>query len=124
MRTFERTPKMSTYLLAFFISDFEGIEQTENGRTFRAFAQPSQINNTALSMSTARDSLKLFESTFNVTYGSNKLDQVAVPAMKYDAMENNFIIFYQKDSMLYESGVTRAMLKETVARVVTHEVSL
>jgi aminopeptidase N len=114
---------MSTYLLAFLISNFEAVEKVENGRTFRAFTRPGQANNTAFAIETAMEALKLYESTFDVTYTSNKLDQVAIPKMEYAAMENNFIIFYHEENMLFENGVTRASSKEAVTYFVTHEVS-
>jgi aminopeptidase N len=114
---------MSTYTIAFFISDFAEKTVQIGGSRFSAFSRPDQVNNTEFALKTAVDALLRFEIAFNATYGSKKLDQVALPVFNYGGMENNFIVFYIENAMIYESGVTTVQNKEISARMIVHEVS-
>ncbi|KAG5670371.1 hypothetical protein PVAND_000642 [Polypedilum vanderplanki] len=122
IKTFEKTPSMSTYVFALFISDFEAIEKIENGTIFRVFAREDQVNNTEFAIDTAIKALRHFEKEYDVVYGNNKLDQVSVPNLKSLGMENNFIIFNNDDIMFYEVGKTTNTYKEFTSQIVTHEV--
>ena len=115
---------MSTYLLAFVISDFAsyGVENLQTGMKYRVFSRPDQINNTIFGEQTARLALGLFEGYFNAKYDLKKLDQVALPQFNSGGMENHGIIFYHEDSLLYEKGVTTIHRKELAAANVVHEV--
>ncbi|XP_070502885.1 uncharacterized protein [Chironomus tepperi] len=122
--SFEQTPLMPTYLLAFVISDFASheVEDIESKIKFRVFSRPDQVNNTIFGEETGRHALRLFESYFNAKYELNKLDQVALPQFNYGGMENYGIVFYREDALLYEKDVTTLYDKEFAAATVVHEV--
>lgn len=65
---------MSTYLIAFVISDFEMKSKTNvNNILFRAFSRPEQIENTNFGLDTAIEALKQFERAFDTKYALQKL---------------------------------------------------
>ena len=104
---FEPTPLMSTYLLAFVISEFdESSKSNANNIRFGAFSRPEQIQNTLFGLETASKALELYESAFETKYELSKLDQVALPVFNRGGMENYGIIFYREDYFLYEPLVS------------------
>lgn len=71
---------MSTYLVAFHVSDFPYKEKvTENGFSHRIFAQPRQIEKTNYSLIESVNILKSLSDYLQVNYSLPKMDQVALP---------------------------------------------
>jgi aminopeptidase N len=98
---------MSTYLIAFVISDFDVRVKTTAGNVkLRVFSRPEQIQNTAFGLETAESALEHFESSFGAKYELEKLDQVALPVFNSGGMENYGIVFYREDFLLYEPTVS------------------
>lgn len=122
LTTFKITPSMSTYILAFVISDFAVNEQVKNDITFRVLSRPDQMKNTQFAIDTASSALQLYENNFDVLFESDKLDQVALPLFNYGAMKNNYIIFYHEDFLLYDVNANSFQRKELVAATIAHEV--
>ncbi|XP_052261394.1 aminopeptidase N-like isoform X2 [Dreissena polymorpha] len=121
---FAVTPKMSTYLLAFIICDFNYTENTtENDVTYRAYARPDAVDQTPYSLETGVKILTFFEKYFNVTYPLPKQDMIAIPDFSAGAMENWGLITYRETAMLYQPGVSSAGNKQRVAVVVSHELA-
>ncbi|XP_052787465.1 aminopeptidase N-like isoform X1 [Mya arenaria] len=121
---FETTPKMSTYLLAFIICDFDYIEQTtENNIQYRAFSRPEALSQANYSLEVGVDILNYFEKYFNISYPLPKQDMIAVPDFSAGAMENWGLIVYRETAMLYEKGVSSEGNKQRVAVVVSHELA-
>lgn len=107
---FEQTPLMSTYLIAFVISDFKMNSKTKaRNILFRAFSRPEQIDKTEFGLETAAKALELYEIAFDTRYELLKLDQVALPVFNRGGMENYGSIFYQEDYFLYEPSVSFSM---------------
>jgi aminopeptidase N len=98
---------MSTYLIAFVISDFDmRVKTIANNVQLRVFSRPEQIQNTAFGLETAESALEHFESSFETKYELEKLDQVALPVFNAGGMENYGIVFYREDYLLYEPTVS------------------
>uniref|UniRef100_A0A8C1HTT0 Aminopeptidase n=1 Tax=Cyprinus carpio carpio TaxID=630221 RepID=A0A8C1HTT0_CYPCA len=92
--TFAPTEVMSTYLLAFIVSDFVFIEQNIENLQIRIFARQEAINagQGQYALSVTGPILKFFEKYYNVPYPLPKSDQIALPdfntgAMKYRQMK-------------------------------------
>ncbi|XP_053387121.1 aminopeptidase N-like [Mercenaria mercenaria] len=121
---FERTPKMSTYLLAFIICDFQYVQATTtNGVRYRAWSRPEAISQTPYSLDTGVKILTFFEDYFNISYPLPKQDMIAIPDFAAGAMENWGLITYRETAMLYEPGVSSEGNKQRVAVVVSHELA-
>lgn len=110
---------MSTYLVAFVISEFRSLEQGD----FRVWAKPAAVNqaNYALKIGTA--ALEILSDTFGLKYGLPKMDMVAVPDLAAGAMENWGLVTYRETRMLYDERESSALAQQTVASVVVHEIT-
>ena len=77
---FERTPIMSTYLVAFFVGELDHIrDNTEIGRLIRVFTPKGLQEHGKFALNAAVKSLTFFEKYFDVPYPLPKVDLVPVP---------------------------------------------
>src|SRR5439155_572674 len=86
--TFEKTPKMSTYLLYLGVGKFVQ-EKSRHGATelYAAYAdRPTGKINTEFSFDATRKVLDYYESYFGIPFQLPKLHNVAVPEFAYGAM--------------------------------------
>ena len=122
---YEETEKMSTYLLAFVVADFEFREgaKTENNVTFRIWSRPEVLSQTQYAAETGPLILEYYENYFNVKFPLPKQDMIALPDFGAGAMENWGLITYREECLLYEEGVSSLMSKEGVASVMAHELA-
>ncbi|KAH8812592.1 peptidase family M1-domain-containing protein [Xylogone sp. PMI_703] len=121
---FHKTPKMSTYLLAFIIGELNYIE-TKNFRVpVRVYAPPSQdIEHGRFSLELAARTLEFYEKTFDSKFPLPKMDMVAIPDFSAGAMENWGLITYRVVDLLFDEKTSGASTKERVAEVVQHELA-
>lgn len=96
MDVFETTVKMSTYLLAFIISDFSSTDQLG---IHRVFARPQKISagDGQYALETGDTALKVTADYVNVSYSLKKMDQAAIPDnyFQFAAMENWGLAIYK-----------------------------
>ncbi len=122
--TFETTPIMSTYLLAFVYGDMVYKEdQTKNGISVRSYSVPENKNLIGFSAEVAVKCIEFFEDYFGVPYPLKKLDLVALPDFSVGAMENWGLMTFRDTVMLADPKKTSIETKQLVALVVAHEVS-
>ncbi|XP_069952144.1 aminopeptidase N isoform X2 [Cherax quadricarinatus] len=120
---FNTSVPMSTYLVAFVISDFASMESNASDHVlFRVMARESAIQQADYSLLIGPETLSYFEEYFNVTYPLPKQDMVAIPD-KDGPMENWGLIIHRESTMLYDPAVSSTMDKKSVALTVAHELS-
>lgn len=85
--SFQTTPKMSTYLLALVVGEFDGISQTSNGIVTTVYTVPGKANQAHFCLDTAVRCLDLYQELFHVPYPLTKSDLVAIPDFAAGAME-------------------------------------
>ncbi|XP_052903209.1 aminopeptidase N-like [Anopheles moucheti] len=119
--TFDTTPLMSTYLLAFVISDFKTISQ-ETDR-FRVFAAEDKFAHTEYALEFLAKSLRALETFFGHQYQLPKVDLIAIPDFAMGAMENWGLITFREQYLIYEEGVTTVRTKQNIADLITHELT-
>uniref|UniRef100_A0A2C9GSB2 Aminopeptidase n=1 Tax=Anopheles arabiensis TaxID=7173 RepID=A0A2C9GSB2_ANOAR len=119
--TFDTTPPMSTYLLAFVISDFKTLSH-ESDR-FRVFAADSKVAHTGYALEFLGNSLRTLENFFGRQYQLPKVDLIAIPDFAMGAMENWGLITFREQYLIYEEGVTTARTKQNIADLITHELT-
>ncbi|KAK7096269.1 hypothetical protein V1264_005581 [Littorina saxatilis] len=121
---FETTPKMSTYLLAFVISDFVNLNATtSNNITYRVWARPESIGQAHYALEVGVKVLTFFEDYYKIPYPLPKQDMIAIPDFSAGAMENWGLITYRETAMLYQPGVSSEGDKQRVAVIVSHELA-
>uniref|UniRef100_A0A8C1ST14 Aminopeptidase n=1 Tax=Cyprinus carpio TaxID=7962 RepID=A0A8C1ST14_CYPCA len=130
--TFAPTEVMSTYLLAFIVSDFGFIEQNIDNTTYcnlykqiRIFARQEAINagQGEYALSVTGTILKFFEDYYNVPYPLPKSDQIALPDFNAGAMENWGLITYRETALLYDEEISSNGNKERIVTIIAHELA-
>lgn len=123
--TFETSPRMSSYLLAFVIGELHKKSTvTSSGvdvNIWASVAQPSESFDFALD--TAKRSIEFFEEYFGVPYPLPKADHVALPDFSSLAMENWGLITYRELGLLLYPDQVSQSSKELIALVIAHETS-
>lgn len=124
MRHFATSPKMSTYLVAFVISNFQAISTTTaRGLPVRVFARPEVVvEQGAFALEAAANITTFFEQFTNINFALPKLDLIAIPDFSAGAMENWGLITYRETALLVtpDSGPRDV---QRVAVVVAHELA-
>ena len=122
---FEDTEKMSTYLLAFVICDFDlKTKQTPtNNISVSVIASNDKIDQTSFALDTAVAITDYYEKFFKVKYPLPKQDLIAIPDFGAGAMENWGLITYRETSLLYKEGESSVKSQQWVAIVVAHELA-
>ena len=118
---YERSVPMSTYLVAFIVSDFE-VLKSESG-DFRVWARRDAIEQARYCLKIGPKILEYYEDYFKIKFPLPKIDNVALPDFAAGAMENWGLITYRETAMLYQDGVSTSSNQERVATVVSHELA-
>lgn len=123
--TFDTTPRMSTYLLAFVIGDLQKKSgATKDGVEVNVYATPAQpANSLDFALQHSIDTIEFFNEYFGVPYPLPKSDQVAIPDFANGAMENWGLITYREATLLVDPSVTSISTKQYIATVISHELS-
>ena len=122
--TFNKTPLMSTYLLAFIISELDVIETNEFRVPVRVYTPPDQnVEHGRFSLELAAKTLHFYETTFDNKFPLPKMDMIAIPDFAAGAMENWGLVTYRVVDVLLDPKTAGASTKERVAEVVQHELA-
>ena len=121
---FAKTPKMSTYLLAFVLGDFKRVsKKTKSGvevSVLATKAQKSELMEFPLSF--AVRVLEFYEDFFGQKFPLSKCDHIALPDFSSGAMENWGLITYRETALLAGKNSSISS-KKYVALVIAHETS-
>ena len=122
--SFAETPKMSTYLLAFIVGDFEWIEKkTKSGVLVRIMTVPGKKHQAKFSLDVTVQCLEFYEKYFAIPYPLNTLDMIAIPDFSSMAMENWGAITFREIGLLVDEKHTSTASREFTAIVIAHELA-
>lgn len=123
--TFEKTPRMSSYLLAFVIGELhKKTARTKSGVEVNVWATPAQNENTLdFALDIAARSIDFYDEYFGVKYPLPKSDHVALPDFSSGAMENWGLITYRESCLLADPELTPESSRRFIATVIAHELS-
>ena len=121
--TFAQTPRMSTYLVAFLVGDFQCLSGSSDGVPIRACATPGQVQYGAYALSAAEYVLHYYDTYFGIKYPMPKLDMIAIPDFEAGAMENFGAITYRETDLLLDSKHASVGAMRNVGLVVAHEMA-
>lgn len=122
--TFETTPIMSTYLLAFVVGELEYLEaKTKSSTVVRTYATKANIEYTRFALDVAVRCLDFYQDYFAIDYPLSKCDMIALPDFASGAMENWGCITYREQALLVDPKNTTLATKQYVAMVVAHELA-
>lgn len=120
---FERTPRMSTYLLYVGIGKFDALTLDQVGSPeLRVLTKPGHALKGEFALANAVKFVKLFEEYYNVSYPLPKLDLVALPEYAAGAMENWGAITFREVALLADEN-SSASNRRGVVEVTGHEIA-
>jgi len=120
---FFATPRMSTYLLAFLVGDFQCTTGEQDGVTIRGCATPDKVALTPYSVEVAKFMLHYYNGYFGIPYPLKKLDLIALPDFEAGAMENFGAITYRETTMLLDEKTASMDARQVVAVDIAHEMA-
>jgi len=118
---FKDTIRMSTYLLAFIIGEFEATAPVDAGTPLRVVHVPGKRALTGWAQQIGAFSLKFFADYYGIPYPGDKLDLIAIPDFAAGAMENLGAITFRETALLADDRTASRAELERVADVVSHE---
>lgn len=119
---FADTIKMSTYLVAFIVGEFEGTDPVYIGQTpLRVWAVPGKRQLAQFGQEVGAASLRFFTEYYHYPYPGDKLDLIAIPDFAAGAMENLGAITFRETALLVDEKSAARSDLERVANVVSHE---
>uniref|UniRef100_A0A8C6XE13 Aminopeptidase n=1 Tax=Naja naja TaxID=35670 RepID=A0A8C6XE13_NAJNA len=121
---FDISVKMSTYLVAFIISDFESVtKKTLRGIKVSVYAAPHKIKHAEYALDAAVKLLDFYEGYFGIAYPLPKQDLAAIPDFQSGAMENWGLTTYRESALLYDSEKSSVSRKLGITMIVAHELA-
>ncbi len=121
--TFLATPKMSTYLVAFLVGDFQCSSGSQDGVAIRVCATPDKVQLTPYGVDVAKYVLHYYNTYFGIPYPLKKLDLIGLPDFEAGAMENFGAITYRETALLLDPKTASIGAKKDVALVIAHEMA-
>ena len=119
---FERTPKMSTYLVFFGVGKFEFTPDTEDPRV-RVATLPGMKPYAKFGLAFGRKSLAFCEDYYGIPYPLPKMDLIAIPDFAFGAMENWGAITFRENLLLHYPEITSKSGEERICEVIAHEIA-
>jgi puromycin-sensitive aminopeptidase len=114
--------RMSTYLVAFIIGEFEATDPVPvDGVPLRICAVPGKRHLAKLAQEIGSFSLSFFSRYYGRSYPGDKLDLIAIPDFASGAMENLGAITFRETALLVDDKTASRSELERVADVVSHE---
>ncbi|XP_074993395.1 endoplasmic reticulum aminopeptidase 1 [Calonectris borealis] len=121
---FDTTVKMSTYLVAFIVSDFKSISKmTRHGVKISVYTVPDKINQADYALDAAVKLLDFYEDYFRIPYPLPKQDLAAIPDFQSGAMENWGLTTYRESALLYDPEKSSASSKLWITMIIAHELA-
>ena len=122
--TFERSPAMSTYLLAFIVGDMACVEgNADDGTLVRVWATRGKEELGRFALENSIAALRYMNDYFGIPYPLAKMDHIAVPDFAAGAMENWGAITYRETALLYDPENSAPQAKQRILEVVAHEMA-
>jgi aminopeptidase N len=120
---FATSPKMSTYLVAMAVGDFECHEGSADNIPIRVCGTPDKKPLGTAALRYAEEILKFYDQYYGIPYPFGKLDIVGVPDFEAGAMENTGAIFYRESVLFIDDKNSSVDSHQEVFEVLAHEMA-
>jgi len=120
---FSTSPKMSSYLVAVIVGDFEYIKGQSDGIPIRVWTSPGKKELGRFALAAAEFNLHYYDNYFGIKYPYGKLDLVGLADFSAGAMENTGCITFREVLLLLDEKNTAISLKKNVSSVIAHEMA-
>jgi len=120
---FATSAKMSSYLAALVVGNFEYIEGQADGIPIRVYSTPGKKEMGKFALESAEYILGYYDKYFGIKYPYGKLDLIGLPDFSAGAMENTGCITFREVILLIDEKQGSVGLKKTIASVIAHEMA-
>jgi aminopeptidase N len=120
---FGTTPKMSTYLVAFVVGDFQCTSGEQDGVALRVCATPDKVQLTAFALDVAKFALHYYDHYFGIHYPLKKLDFIGIPDFEAGAMENFGAITFRETDLLLDPKTASFRGQRNATLAIVHEMA-
>ena len=120
---FATTAKMSSYLVALAMGEFEYVEGQADGIPIRVWGTPGTKQDATFALEVAEQCIKYYNHYFGIKYPFEKLDMIGLPDFAAGAMENTGLITYREVILLLDDKKASVGLHREVATVIAHEIA-
>jgi aminopeptidase N len=120
---FAKTPKMSTYLVAIVVGEFENVQGSADGIPIRVWTTPGKKALASFALADAEQCMKFYNNYFGIKYPYGKLDLIGLPDFAAGAMENTAAITFREVVLLLNEKTATEGTKKEVAEVIDHEMA-
>lgn len=121
---FEKSPKMSSYLLAFIVGHFEYVETlTTEGVKVRVYVTPGKKRQASFALEAASKIMSFYHNYFGIAYPLPTIDLIAIPDFANGAMENWGAVTYRETALLVDEENSSLHTKQWVALIIAHELA-
>lgn len=127
---FEKLPKMSTYLYAWAVGEFEYVEGFTEKKYNGGKQLPVRVYTTTglkeqgrLALSKATQCVDYFSQVFGIDYYLPKLDMLCVHEFTSNAMENTGLLCYRATALLFDEKTSDPAYLSKLTYVVCHEIA-
>jgi aminopeptidase N len=121
--TFERTPKMSTYLVVLCAGRFASISASVDGIRVSVVTPRDRIAQARYALSSATELLAYYDEYYGYKFPLPKLDLIDVPAGFPGAMENWGGITFTESDLLFDPKIEPESAKIDIFETIAHEMS-
>jgi aminopeptidase N len=121
--SFERTPKMSTYLFVLVAGELERLTGEAEGITIGVVTTRGKSANGRYAIDQTADLLKYFNDYFATKYPLPKLDLIALPSNSASAMEHWGGITFFESGLLYDPAKSSIETQRRVFSLLAHEIA-
>jgi tricorn protease interacting factor F2/3 len=121
--TFQKTPRMSTYLLYLGVGKFQELIHRLGNTDVVVATTPGNANRGEFALDVAKGSIEFYSDYFAIPYMLPKLHLIAVPEFAMGGMENWGAITFRETALLADVEKSSVKAKKRVADVVAHEIA-
>ena len=120
---FATTSKMSSYLAALVVGNFEYVEGEADGIPIRVYSSNGKKEMGKFALESAEYILTYYDKYFGIKYPYGKLDLIGLSDFSAGAMENTGCITFREVILLVDEKHGSVDLKKGIAGVIAHEMA-
>ncbi|HUO17023.1 MAG TPA: M1 family metallopeptidase [Verrucomicrobiae bacterium] len=120
---FATTPRMSSYLVALVVGNFDYVEGEANGIPIRVYSTAGKKEMGRFALEAATQIMNYYNHYFAIKYPYGKLDLIALPDFSAGAMENTGCITFRELVLLINDKQGSPRMKKEISEVIAHEMA-
>jgi aminopeptidase N/puromycin-sensitive aminopeptidase len=120
---FAKTPRVSSYLVAMLVGDFQCVSGGADGIPIRVCSVPGMQEMGRFALSAAEESVRFYDKYYGIKYPFAKLDLIGIPDFEAGAMENAAAITFRETALFVDEKTASVESKKGIAGVVAHEIA-